>query len=89
MAVYVYSQLLKAFQMPNCADMSCSPVRATAIGAILKVLDELDITALYIKLRATGGNKTRTHGPESALGTLARSGMKIGRTGMLQVTHSA
>ena len=39
------------------------------------------ITALHIKLRATGGNKTKTPGPgaQSALRALARSGMKIGR----------
>lgn len=45
---------------------------------------ELGITALHIKLRATGGNKTKTPGPgaQSALRALARSGMKIGRIGM-------
>ncbi|CAI9722551.1 40S ribosomal protein S14a [Octopus vulgaris] len=39
------------------------------------------ITALHIRLRATGGNKTKTPGPgaQSALRALARSGMKIGR----------
>lgn len=44
---------------------------------------ELGITALHIKLRATGGNKTKTPGPgaQSALRALARSGMKIGRIG--------
>ncbi|KAH7680770.1 Ribosomal protein S11 protein [Dioscorea alata] len=42
---------------------------------------ELGITALHIKLRATGGKKTKTPGPgaQSALRALARSGMKIGR----------
>lgn len=42
---------------------------------------ELGITALHIKLRATGGNKTKTPGPgaQSALRALARSGLKIGR----------
>ncbi|XP_028451262.1 small ribosomal subunit protein uS11 [Perca flavescens] len=36
---------------------------------------------LHIKLRATGGNRTKTPGPgaQSALRALARSGMKIGR----------
>lgn len=45
---------------------------------------ELGITALHIKLRATGGNKTKTPGPgaQSALRALARSGMKIGRIGI-------
>ena len=44
---------------------------------------ELGITALHIKLRATGGNKTKTPGPgaQSALRALARAGMKIGRIG--------
>lgn len=42
---------------------------------------EIGITALHIKLRAVGGNKTKTPGPgaQSALRALARSGMKIGR----------
>ncbi|CAN0457839.1 unnamed protein product [Laminaria digitata] len=42
---------------------------------------ELGITALHIKMRATGGNKTKTPGPgaQSALRALARAGMKIGR----------
>lgn len=46
---------------------------------------ELGITALHIKLRATGGNKTKTPGPgaQAALRALARSGMKIGRIGMI------
>lgn len=41
----------------------------------------LGVTALHIKLRATGGNRTKTPGPgaQSALRALARSGMKIGR----------
>jgi Ribosomal protein S11 len=45
------------------------------------VLQELGITALHIKLRATGGNKTKTPGPgaQSALRALARAGIKIGR----------
>ncbi|TXG61003.1 hypothetical protein EZV62_012366 [Acer yangbiense] len=42
---------------------------------------ELGITALHIKLRAIGGNKTKTPGPgaQSALRALAHSGMKIAR----------
>lgn len=41
------------------------------------------MTALHIKLRATGGNRTKTPGPgaQSALRALARSGLKIGRIG--------
>ncbi|KAG0246550.1 ribosomal protein S14, S11 [Mortierella sp. GBA43] len=42
---------------------------------------EVGITALHIKLRATGGNRSKTPGPgaQSALRALARAGMKIGR----------
>merc|ERR1711990_480324 len=42
---------------------------------------EIGITALHGKLRATGGNRTKTPGPgaQSALRALARAGMKIGR----------
>ncbi|KAF9581813.1 ribosomal protein S14, S11 [Lunasporangiospora selenospora] len=42
---------------------------------------EIGITALHIKLRATGGNRSKTPGPgaQSALRALARAGMKIGR----------
>lgn len=42
---------------------------------------ELGVTALHIKIRGTGGNKTKAPGPgaQSALRALARAGMKIGR----------
>ncbi|KAI8902566.1 ribosomal protein S11-domain-containing protein [Globomyces pollinis-pini] len=42
---------------------------------------EVGITAVHIKLRATGGTGTKTPGPgaQSALRALARSGLKIGR----------
>ncbi|OQR92210.1 40S ribosomal protein S14 [Achlya hypogyna] len=42
---------------------------------------EVGITALHVKIRATGGNRTKTPGPgaQSALRALARNGMKIGR----------
>ncbi|KAF9447369.1 40S ribosomal protein S14 [Macrolepiota fuliginosa MF-IS2] len=42
---------------------------------------EVGITALHIKLRATGGTATKTPGPgaQSALRALARAGMRIGR----------
>jgi len=42
---------------------------------------ELGISALHIKLRATGGNRTKTPGPgaQAALRALARNGIKIGR----------
>lgn len=52
-------------------------------------MQELGITALHIKMRATGGNKTKTPGPgaQSALRALARAGMKVtdlGRVYLLQ-----
>ena len=42
---------------------------------------ELGIGGLHIKMRATGGNKTKSPGPggQSALRALSRSGLKIGR----------
>lgn len=42
---------------------------------------ELGITAIHIKLRATGGVKQRSPGPgaQAALRALARNGLKIGR----------
>jgi len=42
---------------------------------------DLGIGGLHIKMRATGGNRTKTPGPgaQSALRALARAGIKIGR----------
>jgi small subunit ribosomal protein S14e len=42
---------------------------------------ELGIEALHVKLRATGGNRSKTFGPgaQNAIRALARSGLKIGR----------
>eukprot|EP00745_Piridium_sociabile_P000914 TRINITY_DN105775_c0_g1_i1.p1 TRINITY_DN105775_c0_g1~~TRINITY_DN105775_c0_g1_i1.p1 ORF type:complete len:151 (-),score=20.84 TRINITY_DN105775_c0_g1_i1:173-625(-) len=42
---------------------------------------ELGITAVHVKLRATGGTRTKTPGPgaQAALRALARNGLKIGR----------
>lgn len=50
----------------------------------------LGINALHVKIRATGGNKTKTPGPggQSALRALARSGMKIGRIEVSSGVHS-
>jgi len=43
----------------------------------------LGINALHIKIRATGGQGTKTPGPgaQSALRALSRSGLRIGRIG--------
>ena len=48
-------------------------------------LKELGITAIHVKMRATGGNKTKSPGPgaQSALRAMARAGLKIGRIGKL------
>jgi small subunit ribosomal protein S14e len=48
---------------------------------VFPLVQKVGITALHIKLRATGGVGTKTPGPgaQSALRALARSGMKIGR----------
>ncbi|XP_057611274.1 40S ribosomal protein S14-like [Chionomys nivalis] len=62
-------------------------VKSSLYAAMLAAQDvtqrckELGITALHTKLRATGGNRTKTPGPgaQSALRALAHSGMKIGR----------
>lgn len=42
---------------------------------------EVGITAVHIKLRATGGTRTKTPGPggQAAMRALARSGLRIGR----------
>ena len=42
---------------------------------------DVGVTALHIKIRATGGNRTKTPGPgaQAALRALARAGLKIGR----------
>ena len=56
-----------------------------AAQEVAKRCQFLGVTALHIKLRATGGQGTKTPGPgaQSALRALARSGLKIGRIGML------
>lgn len=52
-----------------------------AAQKVAERLKELGVTAIHIKLRATGGNTTKTPGPgaQSAMRALARSGLKIGR----------
>lgn len=42
---------------------------------------QVGVNTLHVKLRATGGNRTKTPGPgaQAALRALARAGMKIGR----------
>jgi small subunit ribosomal protein S14e len=60
---------------------------ASPYAAMLAAMDaatkakELGVTAVHVKIRATGGNRTKTPGPgaQSALRALARAGLKIGR----------
>jgi len=65
------------------ADRDESSPYAAMLAAqdVAKRCFEIGITALHIKLRATGGNRTKTPGPgaQSAIRALARSGLKIGR----------
>lgn len=51
------------------------------IFLLLQLQQELGISALHIKMRATGGNRTKSPGPgaQSALRALARAGIRIGR----------
>lgn len=52
-----------------------------AANDVAEKAKNLGVTAVHIKLRATGGNGTKMPGPgaQSALRALARSGLKIGR----------
>ena len=65
------------------ADRDESSPYAAMIAAqkVAERCKEIGINALHIKLRATGGNKSKTPGPgaQSAMRALARSGIKIGR----------
>ena len=48
---------------------------------VARICKDRGITAIHIRLRATGGVRTKTPGPgaQSALRALARNGMRIGR----------
>jgi small subunit ribosomal protein S14e len=65
------------------ADRDESSPYAAMIAAqkVAERCKELGIDALHIRLRATGGNRSKTPGPgaQSAMRALARSGIKIGR----------
>ena len=59
-----------------------SPYAAMMAAAdVANRLKEVGVTAIHIKLRATGGIKAKSPGPgaQSALRALARAGVKIGR----------
>ncbi|XP_057501371.1 uncharacterized protein LOC130785261 [Actinidia eriantha] len=59
-------------------DESSSYAAMLAAQDVSQICKDLGINALRIKLRATGGNKTKTPGPgaQSALRALARSGIE-------------
>eukprot|EP00187_Rhodella_violacea_P014091 CAMPEP_0184714106 /NCGR_PEP_ID=MMETSP0314-20130426/4322_1 /TAXON_ID=38298 /ORGANISM="Rhodella maculata, Strain CCMP 736" /LENGTH=154 /DNA_ID=CAMNT_0027176931 /DNA_START=59 /DNA_END=523 /DNA_ORIENTATION=- len=65
------------------ADRDESSPYAAMIAAqkVATRLAELGITAIHIKVRATGGTRSKTPGPgaQSAMRALSRSGIKIGR----------
>lgn len=65
------------------ADRDESSPYAAMLAAqdVVERLKKLNVTAVHIKLRAKGGNGTKTPGPgaQSALRALARGGIKIGR----------
>jgi small subunit ribosomal protein S14e len=65
------------------ADRDESSPYAAMLAAqdVVNRLKEIGITAVHVKLRATGGVKSRSPGPgaQSALRALARNGLKIGR----------
>ena len=65
------------------ADRDESSPYAAMLAAqdVAERLKEVGITAVHIKLRATGGLRTKSPGPggQSALRALARAGIKIGR----------
>ena len=48
---------------------------------VCKVLQDVGINAIHIKLRGRGGVESKTPGPgaQSAIRALARNGLKIGR----------
>eukprot|EP00030_Apusomonadida_sp_AF-17_P002482 a339830_623.p1 GENE.a339830_623~~a339830_623.p1 ORF type:complete len:164 (+),score=51.77 a339830_623:34-492(+) len=52
-----------------------------AAQEVAKKCKERGVTAIHIKLRATGGQGTKTPGPgaQSAIRALARSGLRLGR----------
>jgi small subunit ribosomal protein S14e len=52
-----------------------------AAADVAKVLKQVGINAIHIKLRARGGVEEKTPGPgaQAALRALARNGLKIGR----------
>merc|ERR1711918_92058 len=65
------------------ADRDESSPYAAMLAAqdVAEKIKQRGITAVHIRLRAVGGNRTKTPGPgaQSALRALARAGLRIGR----------
>ena len=65
------------------ADREESSPYAAMLAAVdvCKLMQDVGITAVHIKLRARGGVESKTPGPgaQSAIRALARNGLKIGR----------
>ena len=74
-------------QTPRFSEEDCRSLPLSRSLLLLLLLlrsalpQELGVSSVHVKLRATGGNKTKTPGPgaQSALRALARAGIKIGR----------
>ncbi|XP_019728072.1 small ribosomal subunit protein uS11 [Hippocampus comes] len=80
-ACHIFGRVTGGMKVKGDRDESSPYAAMLAAQDVAQRCKELGITALHIKLRATGGNRTKTPGPgaQSALRALARSGMKIGR----------
>ena len=76
-----YSRITGGMKVKADRDEASPYAAMLAAQDVAEKIKTLGITALHIKLRATGGNRTKTPGPgaQSALRALARSGMKVGR----------
>jgi small subunit ribosomal protein S14e len=77
----VFMSLLGGMKVKADRDESSPYAAMLAAQDVATRCREVGITALHVKLRATGGTGTKTPGPgaQSALRALARSGMRIGR----------
>jgi len=75
------SRVTGGMQVKADRDESSPYAAMLASQAVAAKCKEVGITAVHIKLRATGGTGTKQPGPgaQSALRGLARSGMRIGR----------
>jgi len=75
------SRVTGGMQVKADRDESSPYAAMMAAQVVVNRMKEIGITAVHVKLRATGGVKSRSPGPgaQSALRALARAGLKIGR----------